>query len=115
MQLRHTFFSDRGRDAAESGDAEGAVGLGEGWGIGDIEEFGAELELGAFAEGLRLISEASQSRKAGPRTGLREASPRVNSGAVAKAAVLKKRVVLRPPVGRRSGPGWGGRRRAARR
>ncbi len=41
------------------------------------------------AKVVRLMRLRSQSRKAGPRTGLREALPIVNWGAVAKAEVLK--------------------------
>jgi hypothetical protein len=37
-------------DAAEGCGAEAAVGLGEGGGVGDVEEFGSELEVGFVRE-----------------------------------------------------------------
>ena len=44
-------------DAAEGRGAEAAVGLGEGWGVGDVEELGAELEVG-FAGQRRAFDES---------------------------------------------------------
>ena len=43
-----------GGDGAEGWCSEAAVGLGEGWGVGGVEELGAEFEVGAFGEGCVL-------------------------------------------------------------
>ena len=47
-KLRDAWIGDSAGDAAEGRRAEGAVGLCEGWRVGDIEELGAELNVAPF-------------------------------------------------------------------
>lgn len=49
-ELGYAFFGHCGGDGSEGCCAEGAVRLGEGRGVGYIEQFGAELQLRTFAE-----------------------------------------------------------------
>ena len=45
-ELGYTGVGGGAGDGAEGGVADGAVGLGEGRGVGDVEDFGAEFDVG---------------------------------------------------------------------
>ena len=49
-KLRYAWIGDGAGDASKGWRPEGAVGLREGWRVGDVEEFGAEFDVGAFRE-----------------------------------------------------------------
>jgi hypothetical protein len=49
-KLRDAGVGNSAGDAAEGWRAEGAVGLREGWGVGDVEEFGAEFDVRSFGK-----------------------------------------------------------------
>ena len=98
-KLKHARVAGGGDDA-EAGGAGDGCGDSEWWRVGDVEGFGAELDVAMFAEGGALDERDVGVAILWTTHRLRELLPIVNCGAIVNADVSKKRAVVRSDDGR---------------